>query len=621
MGKKKKKTKHLNKSLEKKTTLVNLLNLTKQQYTVLWIIAGIFIIRLIYFFELSKNDPLFYQPLPGTDQHMYWQAAYQIINGEFPMTPFGYNPLYYYFLALALKISDCSLFGVRVIQALLGVGICILVYLMGKRLFNYHVGLMGLILSGICGTLIFHEGILLSTTLTTFLSTACLFFLLRLKEKFNKRDLIISGISLGLATLSQPNVILFLPFAILWLFFSLPFAKKKAIIICSIFSLTFFLSISPVTIRNYFASGKLILLTSAGSFQFWLGNNEHAPGWYDLCEPYLSSLEKRMQEERKDLFVEDVVRFIKEKPAEYVNLLFKKILLFWGNWDIPHQVGYDDTKKYSFILRLPILPDFGLITILGLTGMILSIRNYRKFLLLYLFIITYSFSVILFLVVGRYRPPVLPLLIIFSAFSLWWIYNKVKVKQFQLLSLCLIPIGCFSILVYNQTIIDQIHMVKYPNGVMERCEDGFILTDSSNRNNRGFAIDSDKKMIKKEVILGIEPSKIKEVYLNLTYNCGQEGRLNMKLNGKELPVLNFKDLYDAVRGIVGQVSLGPINSATLKKGVNVITLQVEEKGYINIPIDACYNYGRSLFSLDNGNTWKKEKGEYKIELKLISKSL
>lgn len=90
MGKKTKRTKHLNKPLEKKTTFVNLFNLTKQQYTILGIIVGIFILRLIYLLELSKNDPLFYHPLPGTDQHMYWQSAYQIINGEFSMHPFYY---------------------------------------------------------------------------------------------------------------------------------------------------------------------------------------------------------------------------------------------------------------------------------------------------------------------------------------------------------------------------------------------------------------------------------------------------------------------------------------------------------------------------------------------------
>ena len=620
MDKRKKKTKHLSKSLEKKAALVNLFNPTKQQYIVLGTIVGIFILRLIYLLELSKNDPLFYHPLPGTDQNMYWQAAYQIINGEFPLSPFEYNPLYYYFLALCLEISDYNLFGVRIIQALLGVGTCILVYLMGKRLFNYHVGLISLILSGICGTLIFHDGILLSTTLTTFLCTAFLFFLLRLKDKFNKKDLVISGICFGLGCLSQPNAILFLPFVLIWLFFVLPFKKKKTSMMVGGFLLITMLTISPVTIRNYAASGKFILLTKAGPFQFWLGNNEHSPGWYDLCQPYLGQLEERIKKEKnKNLFMEDILKFIKEKPYEYVRLFIKKILLFYGSWDIPHQVGYDDAKQYSFILRLPFLLDFGIVAILGFTGVMLSIKNYRKFLLLYLFIFAYSFSVILFLVVGRYRPPVLPPLIIFSAFTLWWCYQKFHLKQYKFILLSLSLIGCFSSIVYSQIIIDRIHIIKHPYGIMKHTEDGFILTDSSDRNNRGFAI-TDTKMIKKELLLNVESSKIKEVYLNLTYNCNEEGNLVIALNDETLPVLNFKDLYSAVHGIVGQVSLGPIESSVLKKGINIITLQVKEKGYINVPVDACYNYGRSLFSLDNGKTWKKEKGEYKIELKLASKS-
>ncbi|MEW6618395.1 MAG: glycosyltransferase family 39 protein [bacterium] len=605
-----------------KYLFLEIFTLTKQRQLILCIVGGIFILRLIYLLQLSKNDPLFYHPLPGTDQYMYWEAAREILAGESLKGAFYYNPLYYYWFAFSLWFTNYSLFGVRILQVLLDVGTCILIYLTSKRLFNYQVGLIGLILGGICGTLIFYSSVLLSTNISTFLSIASLYFLIRLKDRFNKRDLIIAGIFLGLACLSQPNTILFLPFVLLWLFFVLPVDKKKAIWASGGFLIVVMLTISPVTVKNYLSSGKFILLTTSAPFNLWKGNNEHAPGWEDLCQPYLGQLEEKAMKENKDignLYMEDILRFMREKPLGYIKLLGKKFLLFWGNWDIPHQVGYDDTKKYASILN--ILPDFSLIAILGLTGIMLSIKDFKRLLLLPLFIIIYSFSVILVLVVGRYRPPVLPPLIIFSAFTLWWGYKKFYLRKYQQLLLSLIIVGIFSTAVYSQAIIDQIHMIKHPYGQIQPVEGGVVVTDNSNRDNRGFAIDSDKKMIKKEIIITTDLSKVKAVYLNLTYNCGQEGRLMTTFNDHALPILEFKSLYEAVRGIVGQVSLGPINASILKKGVNTITLQVKDNGYINIPIDACYNYGRSYFSMDNGKMWKKEKGEYKIELKLISKDL
>lgn len=610
----KKKSKKNKKASEDKSTILagKLFGFTKQRYIVWTIVLAIFLLRIIYLFELSKNDPLFYHPLPGTDQDMYYQSAYQILNGEFPMSVFGYNPLYYYFLALCLKIADCNLFGVRIIQVLLGAGTCILTYLMGKRLFNYQVGLISLILSGICGTLMFHDGILLSTTLTTFLCSLCLFLLIRLMDKFNKRDLIISGISFGLAVLSQPNVILFLPFVLLWLFFALPISKKRGILICSIFALVFFLTISPVTIRNYIASGKFILLTTAGPFQFWLGNNEHAPGIFDFCQPYLEEIQNKSQKEGRDLYIEDVLRFIKKNPIAFTKLQIKKLLLFWGDYDIPHQVGYDSTKKLSFLLN--IFPGFGIIVILGIIGMLFSLKNWKKFTLLYLFVLVYSFSVIGFLVVGRYRPPILPILIIFASFTLKMWYEKIRLRQYKTFILSISLVILLIPFVYIRELSGVYHTIKYPTGTLEKTEDGWQLCDYSDDMALGVELSSSDQIIKKEFIIGKDIPKAKELYIGVVFNCNNSGMLKMKFNEYELPQVSFAQLYEATRSIVGGISFGPIPSNLLKENKNVVTIEVAEGGYINTQVSKAYKYGRSFVSKDKGKTWQKVAGEYMISL-------
>lgn len=90
--------------------------------------------------------------------------------------------------------------------------------------------------------------------------------------------------------------------------------------------------------------------------------------------------------------------------------------------------------------------------------------------------------------------------------------------------------------------------------------------------------------------------------------------LKIKFNEHELPLVNFVQLYQATRGIVGGISFGPINASFLKEGKNTVILQVTKGGYINVQVSKDYKYGRSFVSKDNGKTWQKIQGEYMISL-------
>ena len=88
--------------------------------------------------------------------------------------------LYPYFLGLLKTFFPQFFFYVvRFVQALLGALSCVLLYALGRRLFQPAVGAGAALRAALCGTLIFFDGELLPASVATFLDLAALALLLR----------------------------------------------------------------------------------------------------------------------------------------------------------------------------------------------------------------------------------------------------------------------------------------------------------------------------------------------------------------------------------------------------------------------------------------------------------
>ncbi|MEW6618754.1 MAG: glycosyltransferase family 39 protein [bacterium] len=625
MAKKKKKGKKNNETKNiKRGISFELVKLVKKEYVLVGgiLLVGI-LLRLVYIFQLKNNDPYFFAPHAGDDTYMYVTAAKEILEGTFPKTPFGYNPLYYYFLSLCYLISGYNLIFPRVIQFILGVITCLLTYLIGKQLFNKPIGMIGALLCAVCGTLIFYEGVLLSTALTTFFSCASLFFFLRGKEEGITKNLVLGAVCLGLATLSQPNVIIFLPFILIWMLITYKIPKKEVITKYAIVLLAFFITISPVTIRNCIYGGKFILLTTAGGFQFWIGNNEHANASFDLCQPYLNNLQERMKKEGKELYVADVLDFVKREPVKFIKLQLKKFLLLVSKWGVPHQTHYEQGKIYSSLLRLPIIISFDIFFILGLTGIFFSLKSWKKSLLLYGFIFAYSFSVILFVVIERYRPPVLPIMAIFTGFLLYFWYEKFRLKYYKPILLSLILLFLCSVLTYAERIYGLCVCFTNPNGVYTEKEECLIIKDCGNlgyeswREGNVITLEGNSMMIKKELIINRDISSAEDINFVMTYMVERNiGGFIININGISSPPISCANFYQF--GTINSFKI-KIASYILKKGLNIITLKMINGAILSLPIDTFHIYGRSYFSENNGKDWVKIKGEYQMGLEIKTK--
>ncbi|MEW6609868.1 MAG: hypothetical protein AB1414_20890, partial [bacterium] len=424
----------------------------------------------------------------------------------------------------------------------------------------------------------------------------------------------------GLATLSQPNTIVFLPFILIWMLITYKIPKKEIIAKYAIVLLAFFMTISPVTIRNCLYGGKFILLTTAGGFQFWIGNNEHATGAFDVhhWDQYLDKLQEKMKKEEKNLYLADVLDFVKREPVKFIKLELKKFLLFWGSWDIPHQVNYDIARnRFRSLLKLPFIITFGGVAIIGLTGLFFFLNHYwQKFLLLYLFIFAYSFSVIAFVVVGRYRPPIIPCLALFGGFTIYYFYERFKFKEYKKIILPGILLIIFTGVVNSQLIIKKLQPIP-PYGTYIKTEEGFIIRDSSDdwHGGKSISLKESSVILKKEIFINKDISKMKECHLWLILSGKKIGSVIFKVNETELFKIPCEKFF-LLEGLLGKISIGPIPPSLLKRGLNTFTLYPIEDAYLEIPVDNYYNYERSFVSYDGGVNWKKVNGEYMFELEI-----
>jgi tetratricopeptide (TPR) repeat protein len=410
-----------------------------------------FLVRLVYLLQIEASLPFFYILRLDELYHDTW--AQQIASGNWWGTePFFRAPLYAYLLALTYKIFGHNLVLPRLFQILLGSFSCVLVFFIAKRLFNRTVAVISGVIACFYAMLILYDAHLLITSLVVFLDLLLIYFLLHAGEKPKTFNWFLCGLILGISAIARPNILIFVPFILLWMLFQfksklLPKAiLARWIILCA----GALLIISPVTLRNYLVGKDFVLIAWQGGFNFHLGNNPEATGWSTMAPQIHKSLEggiydaRRLAEEemKTKLKPSQISRFWYKKgvgymlsqPLSWLELTVRKTLFFWKGYEIPNAQNAYMNEDFSTLLAVLLgesfiyLP-FGLIGPLSILGLLICLRRIKKYLLLYLLVISYSASVIVFFVCARFRMPVIPILIIFASFSIWWLYQKIRDKQ------------------------------------------------------------------------------------------------------------------------------------------------------------------------------------------------
>jgi len=405
-----------------------------------------FALRLIYLLQIRTN-PHFSTPSMDSLYHDIW--AQSIAQGDWIGTGVFFRaPFYPYFLAIIYKVFGHSYFIPRLIQHLIGSFSCILIYFLAKKIYNKTVAIISSLVAATYGMLFYFEDELLLDFFLVFFDTLLILLLLKAKDSPKWSLWFISGIVLGFSAITRPNILFCIPFICLWIFFTFlkEFKIKKILSFCIIFLLGAGVIIFPVTLRNYLVGKDFVLIASQGGINFYIGNNENSdgmsaifykPDWQYRDFEFLAQTqmgETMKPSEISNFYYKKGIDFFLKNPAPALKLTSKKLYLFWNRFEISNNQDIYFFRRYSSLIR--ILPlGFWFIAPLALTGIALSLTERKKIFLPLVFILSYMVTVVMFFVTARFRLPVIPFLIIFASFSLYWIIKKIiQCKYYSLLT-------------------------------------------------------------------------------------------------------------------------------------------------------------------------------------------
>jgi tetratricopeptide (TPR) repeat protein len=390
-------------------------------------------------------------------------------------TPHGRPPGYPYFLAFIYLLSGSSYVAPRIVQMAFGLLNVVLMFLFGRAVFGRAVGLIAAAFMSTYWIFIHFEGELTYPSLVVFISLLMMHMLRfwTLKPSYAKAAII--GLLLGAFALFRPNVVLFGPAMVMWMFWVLGGRRelRRFLITAAIAGTATVAAISPALIRNVVVAHDFVFLSSYGGVNIWAGNNENADcvtpkiphlkeiaGFEDwTCFHYplivrgvgrILGKENIKFSEASSYFYKQGVDFIVHHPLKTAVLLAKKTLIFWGPIETTNDKVLHYEKKNSRLLHL--LPGFPFVLALFATGLVLLARDWRAILRnhgdeaarmrLYistgvaLFIFTYYASVVPYFVAGRYRVPVIPFLLLIGAYGARRVYLLYRDKNYKTAGIC-----------------------------------------------------------------------------------------------------------------------------------------------------------------------------------------
>jgi Tfp pilus assembly protein PilF len=425
--------------------------------------------------ETIKDNPFFNHPIMDEQYHDDW--AQEIAEGELmERTPFYRAPGYLFFLGSIYAIFGQGYYLPRLIGIIIGALSCVFVYLIGKEIFSKKVALLSAFLACFYGMFLYFDAMLLTTNLEVFLCLAGTYWILKWLSSKTNSHLIIAGLFWGLASITRPNFLIFVP--VFALYVILTFKRQSIrerlnpilLLIAAMIP-----AILIVMLMNILGGRDFVIIAWNGGINFFLGNNAHANGW-SATSPQLDATwwggyrdaiiiaERTLGKELSPSQVSGYwsgkgFEYIFSQPLAWLALVVKKLYLLLNTFDISNNQNIQAFKEFSPLLRIPLF-SYGLILAFAVWGFARSLRTKGTILLL-LFLTFYSISIVLFFVTARYRVPLVPFLLIYGSHAIFWFIQKIKARRIKEVMLPIIAVAAMA--VFFHTDLYGTHITDYSN--------------------------------------------------------------------------------------------------------------------------------------------------------------
>ena len=295
-----------------------------------------------------RESPYFSRPV--LDAETYYWAARSLAAGEgWDERVYWQPPGYPYFLAMVLRVAGPGFFAPRLVQAVLGALTAALTCALGARVFGRAVGLGAGLVVALYGLLVYYDAELLAPSLAICLQMATLWSAARAPEERGGRGWLATGLLGGLTAVVNAPALVLVPVLTIA-------ARRRAgwVLLGAV------LAIAPVTARNWVQGQELLLISSNGGINLYLGNNPRydetaglRPGrdWQALVRaPALHGVTGAGPASR--FFTARVTAYARQNPGGFVRLQIRKLGLLLAGNEIPRNQEIYPTRAWSPVLRV-----------------------------------------------------------------------------------------------------------------------------------------------------------------------------------------------------------------------------------------------------------------------------
>lgn len=392
---------------------------------VLVIFLAALLLRVLYVFTLDNIhiglwDDEGWEIAKNLSEGRGYSMSYHI-NGLLSFRP----PVFPLFLYSIFVVFGQNLLIVRIFLALFGAAIPLVIFFLGKKIFNFKAGVIAMIISAFYPVFVYWSGYIGPETLAVLCLVLAILFLIQ-TENSPIYYAILTGICIGIFSLTRSVGHGLLPLFLMWLAVTSK-KKKQALLAGGIILVTFGLVVSPWVIRNYKVHHRFVLASSEGGITFYSANNPDVltKGRGDFYVPDgIAQEAMNFSEVDGDrYFYKKGLDFVRAHPQVYFRLVFERIVSFWRPY--PNITGAQDSYGPIHV-ALMLLTDTPII-FLGLWGLFLLYRKEKKYALLVMLIFFYfTMTSALIRSCVRYRALIMPYLIILVSYWVYSLYKRIK---------------------------------------------------------------------------------------------------------------------------------------------------------------------------------------------------
>ena len=323
--------------------------------------------------------------------------------------------------------SQASAFILLTLNSIFSALTCILIFLIAKRCFGERVAVWSAWAWALLPSVMYWSTRWVWETSLAALLLAVLFWLtLVMEEREGLKPWLTFAVIWGIAALTNPSLLAFLPASGLWIWYQRWKVGKRSLAGIVLASAVFLGCIAPWLIRNYRTFGQVVFLRSNFGAELRIGNGPGANGtWMEYLHPTQNVYEmeryRRMGEmayvkERK----REAIDFIRHDYGRFIGLSLKRFIYYWGGVPRQENLAWVAPMKNALFL---------LSSAVAFWGLARALRRHRPGAWLFFWLILCYPAVYYFVFPHpRYRHPIEPELLILMVY----VISEAERKQHRL---------------------------------------------------------------------------------------------------------------------------------------------------------------------------------------------